>query len=228
MKWLLWREYRLNLLILGVAAFLLIVPYVIAVATVLIVGVENLVPETSPWTAVLAAAAGYSLVLNQLTFALLGGNAFAGERADGSAEFMAYQPVSRARRLTSKLLLALIVALVIWGTNAVVAAALVSNVEHREIEQAIVFCGFVGLTGLTFFCVSWFVSAIQSTPTYAVAVGLIVPFLLVSTLQFIAVWTSWRLFSQYGVAIGYTIGCLICVCVSFPLGTQLFLRRVEP
>jgi ABC-type transport system involved in multi-copper enzyme maturation permease subunit len=228
MKWLLWRECRLNMLILGVAAFLLVVPYIIAVTTVLVVGAENLVTRISPWAAALAAAAGYSLVLNQLTFALLGGNAFAGERADGSAEFMAYQPVSRARRLACKLLLVLIVAVVIWGMNALVGVALFPHLGHRGVEHAIVFCGYVAVTGLTFFCVSWFVSAIQSTPTYAVAVGLIVPFLLVATLQFIAWVTRWDLLNQYGVAIGYVIGCLICACVSFLLGTQYFLRRIEP
>lgn len=227
MKWLLWREYRLNLLILGVAAFLLVVPYAIALIAVCVVRM-NPPRYVAPWAMALGGAACYSVILNQLTFALLGGNAFAGERADGSAEFMAYLPVSRGRRVVSKLILVLITGLVIWGFNAAVVALSWSHLDHRETEHAVVACCFVAITGLAFYCVGWLASSIQPTPTFAVAAALIAPFLLVLTLQFFAWWLSWEGLGQRGVAVGYAIGCVLMALVSFPIGTGYYLGRIEP
>ena len=59
----------------------------------------------------------YSLVLSQLTFALIGGNAISGERVDRSAEFLYSLPITRRKLLASKLLLALAIAAVIWLTT---------------------------------------------------------------------------------------------------------------
>ena len=114
MKWLVWREYRLNQLGLAVGLALLIVPYMVALATLLWAKVPP-----SPDKA-FAVAALYAVVLIQLTPALLGGNAIAGERADCSAQFIAYLPVSRVRRLTSKLSLTLATMVVLWGVNLLV------------------------------------------------------------------------------------------------------------
>ena len=62
----------------------------------------------------------YSLALSQLTVALLGGNAIAGEAADCSAEFIAYLPLSRPRLLAGKLSLAFSAAVSIWGPNLLI------------------------------------------------------------------------------------------------------------
>ena len=112
MKWLFWREYRLNRLILIIFTLLLFLPYVIALIA-LSWPSEHVVrpPDASE---AFGGAALYSLVLTQLVVALLGGNAMAGERADRSAHFMAYLPVSRARRVGCKLTLALSVVTLIW------------------------------------------------------------------------------------------------------------------
>lgn len=227
MHWLLWREYRLNRLILGVAAFLLIVPYAVVAMTVSFVEL-NVPNHVSPWAPILGGAATYSVVLNQLTFALLGGNAFAGERRDGSAEFLAYLPVSRARRIASKLLLTLITAAAIWGLNALIVAPLIPYLDHRMTEQGLITCLFVAVTGVTFFCVSWLVSSFQSSATFAVAAGLVAPCLLLATLQFIAWLLAWEPLDQRAVAAVYFIGCGLMALVSFPVGTWYFLRRIEP
>lgn len=227
MKWLLWREFRLNLLILGVAAFLLIVPYVVALIALCFVE-PGLPRHVAPWASALGGAACYSVILNQLTFALLGGNAFAGERNDGSAEFMAYQPVSRTRRVVSKLLLILITGLVIWGLNAVVLAPLFPYLDHRILDKSLLSGLFVAITGLVFFCVGWLVSALQSSTTFAVGAGMITPFVLAATLEFFAWWLGWDSFEQNEVAMAYAIGCVLIALASFPMGTWYYLRRIEP
>jgi hypothetical protein len=87
---------------------------------------------------------------------------------------------------------------------------------------------FIALTALAFFCIGWLVSAIQSSPTFAVAAALIAPCLLIGVLQFFAWWLNWEPISQHGVAVGYAIGSALMALVCFPLGTWYFLRRVEP
>ena len=86
MKWLLWREYRLNRWILITGAVLLLLPYLITLIVLcwpnaISTGANHIVDS-------LIVAAFYSLGISQLTVALLGGNAIAGERADRSAEFL--------------------------------------------------------------------------------------------------------------------------------------------
>lgn len=227
MKWLLWREYRLNRLILTVAAFLMLVPYLVVLITFCVTKV-NLPSHVPPWAAAIGGAAYYSVILNQLTLALLGGNAFAGERRDGSAEFMAYQPVSRGQRVASKLLLVLITCGIIWSANALVMALVWPYLNHGLTDEAIWGCLFVLLTGLAFFGVAWLVSSFQSSATFAVAAGLIAPFLLVAVLQFVAWWLNWEVIDQRAVATGYAIGCGVLALISFPIGTAYYLRRIEP
>ena len=99
MNWLLWREYRLNRPILIVGAFLLLLPHVI-VAILLWRGVQ-IPAENQPHP--FCGTAFYSIAISQLTVLILGANAIAGERADRSAEYMVYLPVSRSRRLLAKL-----------------------------------------------------------------------------------------------------------------------------
>ena len=103
MKWLLWREYRLNRLLLMTGATLLLLPYAIALFDL---GWDawwgsSQSPRAENAARRFEVAAFFSIVISQLTLALLGGNAIAGERADRSAEFLAYLPVSRWRRLAA-------------------------------------------------------------------------------------------------------------------------------
>ena len=97
MKWLLWREYRRNRLLLGMGAVLLSFP--ICSSSFGTRGLRDEPPITGKSSRWRQRAAYF---FRRLTCALLGGNAIAGERSDRSAEFMAYLPVSRLRRLISK------------------------------------------------------------------------------------------------------------------------------
>jgi ABC-type transport system involved in multi-copper enzyme maturation permease subunit len=176
----------------------------------------------------------YSLVLCQLTAAFFGGNAIAGERADRSAEFMAYLPVSRPRRLAAKLTLAAAATAVLWAVNLLVllGVLLVPLLAMREVDadlQRIILTvlGCSAITGLTFFGVGWLVSSLQSSPAFAVCAGLITPAVIAMGLRTVAWVTNASSLDRF-TGTGYAIVCPIVAVVCFSIGTWYYLRRVEP
>lgn len=228
MKWLFWREYRLNRPILIFGAVLLLLPYAFAL---IVLRWASKVGEDIP--ELLLNAGIFSLALSQLTVALLGGNAIAGERADRSAEFMAYLPVPRGSRLIGKLSLAAVTALVTWGVNLLVAAVLLSLAPDLrrlpDLSDINLIWAFVAVTGLTFYCVGWLISSFQSSATFAVGGGLVTP-LVVFMLWAAVAWLSElrpETFDQF-IGTGYPVSCILIAAVCFPTGAWYFLRRVEP
>jgi len=224
MKWLIWREYRLNRLILIVGLVLLLLPYVIAL---LVLWWAERAPDVM---GVLFTAALYSLGLSQLTVALLGGNAIAGERADRSAQFVAYLPLSRTRRLASKLILAAAAVAVLWVVNLplpLMVLRVIPELEPRVYGLILGVLGYGALTGLTLFSGAWLVSSLQSSPTFAVCAGLVTPFFILMGLHMTDptgdTWDHFRF-----VGIGYAVICPIVAIACFSIGTWHFLRRVEP
>ena len=240
MKWLLWREYRLNRLIVIAGAVLMLVPYAFALIALVALSWASEppaigAPSPSPAVLVFGGAAFYSIALSVLTLTFLGGNAIAGERADRSAEYLAYLPLSRLRRLAAKLVLALGTAVSIWGFNVLVLLILYLGIllsgapEPLSVrpDEVLVPAGLFALTGLAMFSVAWLVSSLQSSPTFAVCSGLIAPWLLVSGLvgaAFIYDPLSFGLI----VEVGYAVTCPVLAVVCFSIGTWYYLRRVEP
>lgn len=224
MNWLVWREYRLNRLILIVGLVLLFLPYALALLT-LLWSKRN--PEVF---VLLGFAAIYSMGLSQLTVALLGGNAIAGERADRSARFVAYLPLSRTRRLVSKLILATAAVAVLWGVNLPPALILLGMIPESHTGQHEVVLGVLvygSITGLTFYGVAWLVSSLQSSPTFAVCAGLVTPAFIFLGLLMAGSQVNVPLSNQF-MAIGYAAICPIVALVCFSVGTWYYLRRVEP
>lgn len=236
MNWVLWREYRLNRLIRIVGAVLMLVPYVFVLIerAVLWCWPDFMPPSPPPAIGLFGGAAFWSIGLSLLTLTFLAGNAFAGERADRSAEYLAYLPLSRLRRLAAKLLLALGTAVSIWGFNVLVLLVLyfillVTPFELPSVrpDDVLVPAGLFVVTGLVMFSVAWLVSSLQSSPAFAVCSGLIVPWLLGIALQGAAFLYDPNEFGRI-VAIGYTIASLLLAVVCFSIGMWYYLRRVEP
>jgi hypothetical protein len=244
MKWLLWREYHLNRLILVSGAVILLLPYLVVLGIGLwTVVYDRLTDGPSLWfrphrhlPPLLLGAVGYSLALSQLTIALLAGNAMAGERADRSAEFMAYLPVSRPKRMAAKLILAGCAAAVIWSFSSIMASLILEELwtelgtrpwDRRASEAAVFFATYVAITGATFFGVAWLVSSFQSSPTFAACAGLITPVLVVAGLQAVALLCKPRLTGPI-VGGGYAIICLSLACCGLAAGSLYYIRRVEP
>ncbi len=234
MKTLLWRDYRLNGQVLSVGAILLLLPYLFVLIVFLWPKTNALEPDTIAEG--VAVAAIWSIALSQLTVALLGGNAIAGERADRSAEFMAYLPVSKASRLAGKLSLTVIVTVLVWGINLLILWGLNKlSLFSFNVPDNLTPAGYIILTGFLMFGVAWFVSSMQSSPSLAVLLGIATP--LVTVLGLYMVYAlghdlAPETFDNKGIdrfwEIGFTSISLVLGTLGFAIGTWYFLKRVEP
>ena len=216
MTWLLWKEYRLQRLILAVGIFLLVFPHAVRYFA-------NAAPEA------IGYAAFVSTILSILTLALLGGNAIASERADRSAEFQAYQPISRGMILATKLLIPVLAACVLWGVNLYVFDHW-SPIPYAELRGSREWMLLFFIFGFAAFSVAWLLSAIQSSPTFAIGAGMAAPVATMMLLALLA-WLasglgfepSGQSFNNTWSTVNLTLGLL-----SFTGGTAYYLLRVEP
>ncbi len=116
---LIWKDYRINRLIIFAGALLFIAP--LAAVSLLNAWADvRYGGPYYPWSVALEFGANLGLMLSVITLAMLGGTAFACERADRSAEFLAGLPLGRRQVILSKTLLSVVPALVLWGCGLVV------------------------------------------------------------------------------------------------------------
>ena len=236
MNWLLWKEYRNNRVIVFGAATFLILPYV-TISMFACFGLGPTVGGKPDFSAIAAISAVLGIMVSQLTLGMLGGHLIAGERADRSAEFLAYLPVSRARLLAGKIALSLLHVALIWGPNLLILQFATAGSPHAHIDEGIWrMFGYITITGLTFFCVGWLFSSILESPTFAILGGLMTPVLVV-----LGVWlagfisyplpeTAWlrEQWLEENMGLWYRGICLPLSPVCFVAGTWYYLRRVEP
>ncbi len=222
MKWLLWREYRLNRLIVITGVVLLVLPYLF-----LLVGELWQHKRVFANYDEIAGVTIGSLILSQLTAALLGGNAIAGERADRSAEFMVYLPVSRARRFASKMILSASATAVYWGANLFVLWFLDGLLSKGHAEDWVKTIPPIAMTNVMIYGVSWGLSSLRCSPVIAVGGGLFSPLLIWLGLIFGADAFELPALEKNAGTI-YSMICAPLGVVSFALGTWYFLTRVEP
>jgi ABC-type transport system involved in multi-copper enzyme maturation permease subunit len=229
MSWLFWKEYRNNRLIVFTTLFLLVAPHLVAVYAVC--RAETLGSEPR-WQEAFVMSSQFSLMLAQVGIAMIGGNAIAGERVDRSAEFLFALPVTRTSLVASKLLLASIVVATIWLTTAPVLLWLTGPWKPgmgagAGYEGLIHGCTYIAITGMTFFCVAWFLSSLVGSPTFAVAGGFAIPLLFGGGVWLIYGLFDWMLVDDV-LASWYWTFCLTISPPCFAIGTWLYLRRVEP
>jgi ABC-type transport system involved in multi-copper enzyme maturation permease subunit len=227
-KALLWKDYRLNrgVLLLGVA--LLLGPYVAACAAALY-GRWPSWPAAADWSVRLLDASFFRLALSQLTLAVLAGNSIASERADRSAEFLAYLPPSRRQILASKFLLALLPTGVVWVVNTSIPELVVPmlGTPTGSSREPLASRGMLAAGSVMVFGAGWLGSATLNSPAnatlFGIAVALVGGPLLVQA--------TWALFASgarealqsCGLVVGFTVGSLC-----FLFGSASYLRRVEP
>jgi ABC-type transport system involved in multi-copper enzyme maturation permease subunit len=232
MNWLLWKDYRINRLIIITGIVLLLVPHLIglyATCREAIIGH----PESGKWLHNLGISSMFSLMVSQLTVALIGGNAIASERVDRSAEFLHTLPFTRKKILVSKLLLALIVTAVIWLNALIIGCLLWATHEGahnvRPDDTARLLQGGINIaaTGLTMFCVGWFLSSLLSSPTIAASGGLIAPLAVVFGILFVGYLFEIQDFDKI-IEPWYRGICLTIAPACFAIGTWHYLRSVEP
>ena len=95
MNWLLWKEYRNNQLAVYTARIFMLVPHLIVLYAIGRDAYRGLYDLPQRWMELFAISTVFSLLVSQLSIAILAGNIFAGERADRSADFLASLPISR-------------------------------------------------------------------------------------------------------------------------------------
>ena len=222
MKWLIWKEFRLNWLILAIAALFLIVPYLAAVGRAAWGGTayDIYVLVEGGWVT--------NAFVATIFLALLGGQSIACERADRSAEFLAYQPVSRGRILLSKLVWPGVTLVVIFGLNTAVAVFATDSVYdnlmyRRSLPGLLPF--LVAAVGA--FCTAWGISAWQNSPTFAVMSGIAAPLVTIWLIMMINWWMGFAM-SNMLVMIVYVVAFGSLSIISFLGGSWYYLRRVEP
>lgn len=238
MNWLVWREYRQNRPIVFFAAGLFLLPYVIALASLVWDGLSShAVPSVPGLCFALIALALYSTGIAQVAIAFLGGNLIAGERADRSAEFIACLPLSRSRIVVSKVALVAVTSAGIWLPNLLVVLAASTGISEREfarwfrggwLDVAAVFCT-IATVSLVFYGVSWLFSSFLESPTFSVCGGLVAPGVIWTGIYLL----NWRLMArgidlQPWVLRSFYPVCVVLSLASFTAGTWYYLRRVEP
>jgi ABC-type transport system involved in multi-copper enzyme maturation permease subunit len=236
MSWLFWKEYRQNLVVVITLLVMLVVPHLFGLFAI---GYEwhKLSWQVLPpdWQEVLCGASLYSLGLSQLALALIGGNAIAGERADRSAEFQVYLPLSRGKILAGKLLLVLAIAVVIWTINPLIVRSTLPLLRRDRVPFPDMpsFMINTAITGMVFFCAAWFFSQFLRSPTFSVAAGLVTPVIIISVIGYGAYLILGEHPPDPTVTPAIIENCYVSVSVavallSFGFGTWLYLRRVEP
>jgi ABC-type transport system involved in multi-copper enzyme maturation permease subunit len=231
MNWLLWKEYRQNRLVVWVTLAFLVVPYLVALCATWWEAAHGM---NLQWRLVenLSASSFYCLCFGQLALALIGGNAIAGERADRSAEFQAYLPIRRGKIVVAKLMLSLAIAALIWLPNLLSLLALAAMVDSPSLQGDLppmlpgLFIN-VAATGLTFFCVAWFLSSFIRSPAISVLAGFVTPPLIAATFLY-AAYIFYQPWVEHYFEPVYRSVCLAVAPACFVAGTWIYLRRVEP
>ncbi len=227
---LLWKDYRVNRLVLGLGIVLLLGPFLIFFTHNLYTGWRFGETHWWPhwWIFTCIASLGGSLI----TIAALGGNAIAGERIDRSAEFLAYLPPSRLAVITSKIILTVGAGLLIWIVNLAVLygvvplASALPNVAFYagDGDPMTMIPLFAAATVMTFGA-AWLSSALMSSPGVATGIGIVAPWVVALALglvDYLFYLTDAAVVSWFKIT-SVTLG-LLC----FVVGTVYYLRRVEP
>ena len=227
MRALLWKDYRVNLYVLGLGVALLLGPPLAGTALNLY-GQWEYGAAARSWAEMLVKTAPFALAFSLLTIAALGGNAVASERADRSAEFLAYLPPSRWMIISSKAILAVGAAALIWGIALMllyIVAPQLALVEEGLTEMRDQMLPPLASTSVLLFGAAWLGSMFLPTHTLATFFGIMTPVALLGVLCGV----------QYGLkpmpfefGWWYRTLCWPLGIGAFVAGVVYYVRRVEP
>ncbi len=223
---LLWKDFRVNYMPLLVGALLLIQPMVVG-AMVNLIGYWRFGEWGETWASLVARMSVLSLGLSVVTFAMVPGNAIAGERADRSAEFLAYLPPSRRASIVSKGLVAVLALAMVWAINAAYIWIIAPALGEVPPDSA----GFVrevvpqlAALSVSMFGAAWLGSSVLPSAVYATGVGFSAPWIVLSALaifEYVLGYEGWVL--QGFIPVSVIIG-ILC----FVAGIVCYLRRIQP
>lgn len=232
MKALLWKDYRQNRRMLIAVGIFVVIPYVVLSVGLLgrLLGTSSEVAsdQLESWGELLWMASMWSLCLSMVAGAFVAGNAIAGERADRSAEFAAYLPISRWSAIAGKAMLAVGLYLSVWIVNLLIGSLAGDELPAALYRRGDSFVGVMAVTAVLIFGVSWLLSCLLSSSAIAAAGGLAAPMIIGGGLTFSDYvrgleehvpepWLHW-----------YVPLCLVLGVTCFVGGVVYYLRRVEP
>jgi ABC-type transport system involved in multi-copper enzyme maturation permease subunit len=221
---LLWKDMRVNRWVLGFGIFILIMPYLIFLGC-------GLWDGWSYWWHFeqLSPFANISIMLSLLIVPLLlGGNAFAGERADRSAEFLAYLPPSRRAIVASKVVFTFSVTLILVLIHLVVIHFMALSEllpGSPGVVDGLLFPQLPFRIEILMFGVAWLCSTFARSPAQAILcsalVSMLIPTVIISIFRVLHMPTAAfdQVFNPFCVVVGVT---------SFVAGTIYYIRRSAP
>lgn len=227
MRALLWKDYRVNLSVLGLGLALLLGPPVAGLILNLWGHWEYGAPAR-PWAEMLVISAPFALALNLFTVAALGGNAVASERADRSAEFLAYLPPSRWMIISSKAIVAVGAAVFIWGfglTLIYVVAPQLGLLDDQLIEFRDSMLPPLASSCILLLGAAWLGSMFLPTHTLATFFGIVMPMALLGVLRGVQYGLDP---SPFDLGWWYRTLCWPLGIGAFVAGVLCYVRRVEP
>jgi ABC-type transport system involved in multi-copper enzyme maturation permease subunit len=211
------------------AVVMICLPYIILTAVVVVqqnLHFDGFVLSARGTLSGLCSGAGIAVA------AIFGGCAFAVERRDRSADFLAMMPVSRWSIILSKISIAFTAIFVVWIVHASIIFAtrgdnfllyLASGLDRREgagplAHEVFYFSYVVSAAGIVLtFGISWLMSVFLRSPSIAACVGLGVLMAFFVQTQIAEIFPSLYVL----VAVAFGLG-FFCFC----LGTILYLERV--
>lgn len=224
---LLWKDARLARAYLLCGAAVVLAPHAFLGYARLRWGVA--ISEDFDWNETLYFTGLLEGLAGLMVMALLAAASFATERADRSAEFLAYLPVSRAKRLLSKLAIAACpVALLAIG-NPVLLYDMAPGWEDAELRTQELL-SILACSGVMIFGTAW-LSSVRVSSAAALLMGLLSPF-FVTALFFLCVEGANSLFGleisrDRWFPIVYRRAGVVLGLVTWSLGSWLFITRDE-
>ncbi len=205
------------------AAIFLVVPYVIALVTLITIQMGAHPQEN--WIQFFHAAGVVDIILCVVLIPFFTGNAIAGERADRSAEFLAYLPIKRKTAILSKAIVAVGISTFFMVLCTLVYYMLIylSDLQPRAMYNVEV--GIVVGSCVFMFGVAWLVSTFAQSATYAAAAGMFVPISLGVVLILL---NPMEAANQKNMWMAYIIISLVMGPLCFIAGVFYYSRRVEP
>ena len=227
-----WRVYRTA--VVG-SAVLSAAPYpVLALAEWLHPSTHYDGDRARAYVDLMGAASGCGLLLTFLMAAVYGGAAFAAERREGSADFLAMLPVSRGRVALSKLAVSLACLALMTAVHLAALAACVTWMRSRgyaDAREDFARACLATLLGVMPFGVAWLLSSFTRSTAIAACTAIAVA---LTSLILVSTWlrdwyhayrggdAQWHIFLAADV-FAVTVG-LLCVAA----GTVIYVRRVAP
>jgi ABC-type transport system involved in multi-copper enzyme maturation permease subunit len=177
------KEWRLSRAILIGCLVTMVMPYVLNVANTWINPSRGANLEPRDYVDAVKFAAFASLAITVVLAAAFGGQTFAGERRERTAEFLAMLPVSREAIIASKLVVPAACLAALIGVHVLVLVACGKWAEHiglrRQDAQDAVYAAIFGVSyAVAVFGIAWALSvflrsaAIAATVTIGIGVGM--------------------------------------------------------